>query len=340
MMKHFVKTSVATAVVLGATLAATGAFASIAGSIVNTRHNMGSGGLGPNVASAANTAEICIFCHTPHGGSTEDADGNTVAVPLWNKQLSSATFSTYDQLGTSTLDAAVGSVGSISLACLTCHDGTQAIDNIINAPGSGGYDATGGGADGLGWSWASRDSSLDGQGRLVGSVDVTGGTNIWAIGTDLTNDHPVSMQYGGGGYSTSNRNGGAFPGLSATRDMDFVPAVNITGTDRWYIENTIMADGSPGAESANGVLDKWDLKLYSRNTALETPSANSSFTGEWEPFVECGSCHDPHFQTTTFLRMEGLTDVTTDLNSTGPTADAGSAMSNRGSRICLACHAK
>jgi len=340
MMKHFVKTSVATAVVLGATLVATGAFASIAGSIVNTRHNLGSTGQGPNTAGANDTAEICIFCHTPHGGSTTDAQGRPVAVPLWNKQLTTATFSTYDQLGTSTLDAAVGSIGSISLACLTCHDGTQAIDNIINAPGSGGFNANGGGVDGLGWAWASVDSSLDGTGKLVNSVDV-GGANIWAIGTDLTNDHPVSMQYGGGGYSfPTNPNGNAFTSIGPTRDMDFVPAMNIAGTSRWYIENRDMADGSPGAESQMGVLDKWDLKLYSRDTSLETASPNSSFTGEWEPFVECGSCHDPHFQTTTFLRMEGLTDLATNLNSTGATVDPGSAQSNRGSRICLSCHAK
>ena len=37
------------------------------------------------------------------------------------------------------------SVGSVSLACLSCHDGAQAMDNLINAPGSGGYDVTGGG---------------------------------------------------------------------------------------------------------------------------------------------------------------------------------------------------
>ncbi|HHI93375.1 MAG TPA: hypothetical protein ENK04_07680 [Gammaproteobacteria bacterium] len=341
MMKHFVKTSVATAVVLGATLVATGAFASIAGSIVNTRHNMGSTGQGPNTADAANTAEICIFCHTPHGGSTTDANGNKVAVPLWNKQLSTAVFSTYDQLGTSTLDAAVGTVGSVSLACLTCHDGTQAIDNIINAPGSSGYDSTGGGVDGLTWTW-NTDGSLNTQGRFVNSVDV-GGANIWAIGTDLTNDHPVSMQYGGGGYSSpSNLNGGAFNSIAPTRDMDFLPAVNIAGTARWYVENTVMAETGAGGEAQNGVLDKWDFKLYTRDTSLETYTSENgaTFTGELEPFVECGSCHDPHFQTTTFLRMEGVTDVNTDLQTGGISPDAGNLQSNRGSRVCLACHAK
>ncbi|HEC17766.1 MAG TPA: hypothetical protein ENI97_00285 [Gammaproteobacteria bacterium] len=330
-MKHFVKSSVATAVVLGSALIASSASAGIAGSIVNTRHNLGSTGQGPNSAAAADTAEICIFCHTPHGGDTG------APVPLWNKQLTTATFTTYDQLGTSTLDAAVGNVGSVSLACLTCHDGTQAIDNIINAPGSAGYNATGGGVGGLGWTWTT-DGTLDTTGRFQNSVDL-GGTNqnIWAIGTNLMNDHPVSMQYGGGGYSSpTNPNGNAFGGLSPTRDMDFVPAVNITGTARWYIENQAMATT---AESALNTFDKWDFKLYTRDTSTEPASANgATFTGELEPFVECGSCHDPHFETTTFLRMEGTTDVTTAIG--GTSGDAGSAQSNRGSRVCLTCHTK
>jgi len=335
MMKHFVKTSVATAVVLGTALAASGVFASVAGSIVHTRHNMGSEGQGPNTASPGDTAEICIFCHTPHGGSTEDINGNPVSVPLWNKQLTDVTvFATYDQLGTSTLDAAVGDVGSVSLACLACHDGTQAIDNIINAPGSGGYSPDGGGVTGLGWTWASGDNTLDGDGRLINSVDNVGGTNIWAIGTDLTNDHPISVQYGGGGYSATFPDGNHFAGtLAVTRDQDFAPAIQIGSGARWYVDNLLV--NAPG-ESAANVFDKWDFKLYTRDTAgLAASSNGAEFAGQDEPFVECGSCHDPHFQTTTFLRMDGATD----LGGTN-TPPAGVDQSNAGSRVCLVCHTK
>lgn len=323
-MNHFVKSSVATAVVLGTALVAGSAFAGIE----NTRHNLGSAGGGPNTSAAGDTAEICVFCHTPHGGDTG------APVPLWNKQLTTATFTTYDQLGTSTLDAAIGTVGSVSLACLTCHDGTQAIDNIINAPGSGGYNATGGGAGGLGFGWTSSDGSLNTvTGAFQNSVD-GGGTNIFAIGTDLTNDHPVSVQYAGGGYSATNPTGGHFAGtLGPTRDQDFATAVNISGSDRWYVDNTrVVAAG----ETQVGGFDKWDFKLYTRNTATETyVSANgAALAGEPEPFVECGSCHDPHFETTTFLRMDGATYLGTG------TPPAGSAQSNAGSRVCLTCHIK
>lgn len=320
-MKHFVKTSVATAVVLGSALVASSASA---GSIVNTRHNLGSP-TGPN--STTGTAEICIFCHTPHGGD------NSAPVPLWNKQLSpSSQFSTYDQLGTSTLDAAVGDVGSVSLACLTCHDGTQAIDNIINAPGSGGYAADGGGTNGQAWAWTS-DGTLTTEGQFQNSVDV-GGANIWAIGTDLTNDHPVSMQYAGGGYSLSDQTA-----AGGKRDIDFNDATPIGTAGRWYVENSAAV--TLGATGASAAFDKWDFKLYTRDTSsgMRTSQNGASFAGELEPFVECGSCHDPHFETTTFLRMPGTVDLQTDINTVGASTVAG-ARSNDGSRVCLTCHAK
>jgi hypothetical protein len=324
-MNHFVKASVATAVILGTSLVAGSAFAGIA----NTRHNLGATGTGPNHTNG--TGEICIFCHTPHGADTG------APVPLWNKRLTTATFSTYDQLGTSTLDAAVGTVGSVSLACLTCHDGTQAIDNIINAPGSGGFDTTGGGTPGLtgaAWNWTSPDGTLTTEGQFTGGIAAG---NIWQIGTDLTNDHPVSMQYGGGGYSVGNLNGGKFGGI--TRDQDFAVATPIGTAGRWYVENSAAV--TAGAAGASAAFDKWDFKLYTRDTSLESyVSANgAALAGEKEPFVECGSCHDPHFETTTFLRMPGLVDITTNRTS-GISTVAGVDQSNTGSRVCLTCHTK
>lgn len=290
------------AVVLGAAMFAAGS--AVAG-IANTKHNLGSEGTGTNKTTA--TGEICVFCHTPHGADT--ADG--VAVPLWNKTLSDPqAFDTYDQLGTSgtsTYDAAQAPIGSVTLACLTCHDGTQAIDNIINAPGSGMYDSTGGGTGGRSdWTW-NTDGTVDGTGTLVTA-------SIANLGTDLTNDHPVSMQYGGGGISASNAAG-------PLRDGDFVLPKKVDGINRWYVDNDFMTNDG----STTDVLDVWDYKLYTR-TVTGVDSRGVAFAGEDEPFVECGSCHDPHLETTTFLR------ISTEAQQGG--------MSNAGSQICLACHTK
>ncbi|MEE8379726.1 MAG: hypothetical protein V3R49_05075 [Gammaproteobacteria bacterium] len=300
-MRQFVKASLAT-VVLGAALVFAG---TATAGITNTKHFLGAGGTASdNEVSAGDNAEICIFCHTPHGGDTG------AAVPLWNKVLSTANFQTYDSLGTSTLDAGVVDVGSVSIACLTCHDGTQAIDNILNDSGSGGYVADGGGVDGLGYTWSSTFNTLDATGTFQNSVDDVGGTNIYEIGTDLRNDHPIGVQYGGGGVKAA---------ITDTRDTDFTTVSRIGTQNRWYVDNPLSG--------TKGSFDKWDFKLYTRNTSGVTSRNNVPLAGEPEPFVECGSCHDPHLETTTFLRIN-------------PADNTAGARSNSGSAVCLTCHTK
>lgn len=295
-MKNFVKTSVATAVVMGAALIAGSASAGI----TSTLHNLGTTGTGQNTTTG--TGEICVFCHTPHGSDT------SAAVPLWNKKLPDNTsFTTYDQLGTSTLDGGITAVvGSVTIACLSCHDGSQAMDNILNAPGSGFYDDTGGGVGGR--------ATADYPWSTGGTVDATGTltSGIALIGKDLQDDHPVGVQYAGGGYKDSVPGG-----LPGGNDSDFVIAEysGALGDRRWWVDNVPMEADT----ATNGQLDKWDFKLYTR--------LDGSLSGEDEPFVECGSCHDPHMSTDTFLRIDA--------------AKAGFTNgSNQGSAICLACHAK
>lgn len=241
---------------------------SVYAAISNTRHNLGTTGPGPNTFSG--TGEICVFCHTPHGADT------SASVPLWNKTLAApASYTTYDSLGTTSMDGATAPVGSVSIACLSCHDGTQAMDTVLNQPGSGATVAS------------------YGAGVWTGSSTPQG---IALIGQDLSNDHPVGIQYGGGGITE------AAP-AAATRDIDFVaPAnANINGTTVWWVDT----EATP-----NGTRQKTDMQLYTRSVAAIDAGAN-------QPFVECASCHDPHTENSTFLRV-----------------------SNTGSAVCLACHTK
>lgn len=243
------------------------------GDISATKHNLGSTGPGNKTTD---TGEICVFCHTPHGADTG------AVVPLWNRGISTPpTYQTYASLGTTTLDAQQGTIGSISVACLSCHDGSMALDVLINAPGSGGYNASG--ADQT-WTFSSFDIFTAAQG-------------ITFVGTDLRNDHPISIQYGGGGITATNP-------TAPTTDPDFHAPKNTTigSTTVWWVDTT--------SGTANQ-RDKTDMILYTRSGA---------YTGQTdaEPFVECGSCHDPHrSDTNTFLRL-----------------------SNTGSALCLACHDK
>ena len=259
MSKQIVKTFI---VIVG--LLATGfVYAGVAA----TKHNMGSGGSGPNTFSG--TTEVCVFCHTPHGADT------TASVPLWNRTLANpSTYTTYDTLGTTSLEGATAEVGSVSLACLSCHDGTQAMDTLINDPGSGAVVAafTGG-------TWSGNDRPQ----------------NIAGLTQDLTNDHPVGVQYGGGGINITTPAG-------TLNDPDFVAPQNATinGTTVWWVDT---AGGSAA------VREKTDMQLYTRTEV--------GIAGGAQPFVECASCHDPHSETQTFLRV-----------------------SNDTSAVCLSCHTK
>lgn len=71
--------------------------------------------------------EVCAYCHFPPGGVTDR--------PGWKRNGNDATgrFQMFATTGiTSPSDEPVGTVGSVSLACLSCHDGVgvQGIDVI------------------------------------------------------------------------------------------------------------------------------------------------------------------------------------------------------------------
>ncbi len=116
-----------------------------------TDHDFSSAGWNPG-------GEICVVCHTPHNAASDSGD---VDVPLWNHMTTTATFTTYSSVS-STLDATMGQPAGVSKACLSCHDGTIALD------------AFGGTANNT-------------------TNRMTAGDHL--LGTDLSNDHPVSFTY-------------------------------------------------------------------------------------------------------------------------------------------------
>lgn len=262
--KHLAGLLSTTALVIGLALAAQPAFAGISA----TKHNLGSSNgvninyvTGPGTSSPAVNlnGEICVFCHTPHGSDT------SAAAPLWNKALpAAATFTTYASLSSSTMDGVVGKPGAISLACLSCHDGAQAMDNIINAPGSGLYDSTGGGAGGRGLAWTGANQTA---GKMSGTVAM--------LGKDLSNDHPIGVEYCGGGSTTG-----------PCKDADFVGvsyAAGAQATGPWWVDTS---------EGTAGTRQKTDMILYAATSSGQIAG----------PQVECASCHDPHTSNLLFLR--------------------------------------
>jgi len=248
--------------------------------ISTTKHNLGTGGTGANHLTAG-TAEICVFCHTPHASNT------AVKAPLWNKTTNAGTYTLYDTSVSTTIDGQVDMKG-VSLACLSCHDGSQAMDVMINAPGSGGYNAAGARLAGATWTAAVGASGI---------MPVT----VANLGTDLSNDHPVGIQYCGGGWSAATPTASGAGGTCKDPDFHAPATGTIGGATAWWVDNTSVG--------TVGTRDKTDMILYAR--------APTSFVGNYQPFVECASCHDPHSSNPTFLRVQ-----------------------NTGSAVCLTCHNK
>ncbi|MCB1849747.1 MAG: hypothetical protein KDI83_03005 [Gammaproteobacteria bacterium] len=257
--------------------------------IRGSKHDLSAGGAAQATTSA--TTEVCVFCHTPHGSNTG------VSAPLWNKANSTATYTRYSDLGTATLDGTEVTVGSVSLACLSCHDGTQAMDVVVNAPGSGGWNGLSGG-------------ELDPG--AIGAMVNSGGAPFPMLGTDLRNDHPISIAYAGGGCAPGSDP--CTPASGDTNDKDFNPAqhATINTKNQWWVDVASYDSTGDGTRDATGTSDtreKSDMILYTRD-----------FAGTDGPSVECGSCHDPHEATerpVSFLRI-----------------------ANTNSDVCLACHIK
>jgi len=131
-----------------------------AANIRATKHNLSTGGTGTIRASAQD--QVCVFCHTPHGAAQSKA--------VWNRDLAYQAGATFFTLyGSSTLDAVPARPNGAAKLCLSCHDGTIALGSLMNLEGA-------------------RPATVAMQGGLTSMP--AGPTRL---GTDLRNDHPVSL---------------------------------------------------------------------------------------------------------------------------------------------------
>lgn len=118
-----------------------------AGTIINSAHDFSAQGWSPE-------QQICVACHTPH-----NSDTTVTVAPLWNHELTNTTFTMYSS---PTLDAtSTGQPDGVSRLCLSCHDGTVAIDSF---------------------------------GGATGTTFMTGNAAVGS-GGNLTDDHPISITY-------------------------------------------------------------------------------------------------------------------------------------------------
>lgn len=116
---------------------------SMAGTITGSAHDF--------TTSSWSGGRICVACHAPHNTNTTVTDA-----PLWSHAVSTATYTLYSS---TTMQATMGQPSGLSKLCLSCHDGTVAVDSF---------------------------------GGRTGATMISGGANV---GTSLTNDHPIGFTY-------------------------------------------------------------------------------------------------------------------------------------------------
>jgi predicted CXXCH cytochrome family protein len=125
------------------------------------------------VASTSNLVPgtgSCQFCHMVHNANGSVSDPSGAKAPLWAKSVRTYTMYGTTVSGTST----AASIGAISAACLSCHDGMV---NAVTTQHNG-------------------TSLVTSGGRSVSAANTLGAGGASGGGT-LQDDHPVSIQYKG-----------------------------------------------------------------------------------------------------------------------------------------------
>jgi len=323
----------------------------------NTKHNLT---INPDV-KATGTTEICVFCHTPHG-----ANPATVGLaPLWNRNIPIDT--SYGVYSSPNFDASgidAGRPKGVSLACLSCHDGTIAVDALINAPGSGGFTEANSAAGGnvsitaidftaSGIIEASpnssqregfRDSSDQNtdtcspycggvHDTLTGGLGAEGAQPFPNLGTTLNDDHPVGMQVPAAGFD-------------AETHVSEDPQFSLIGA------NSTLDGHADDGKSVKYITKNGVVQADKRDRLRAYPSTGVS--GAF--YIECASCHNPHTPRVSFLRLPSALkkdDGSYFIPSSGSdlipaywsSTDNAAGLSwaerpNSGSAICLSCHQK
>ena len=134
-------------------------------SVLNSPHNLTATGTGS--IKSGTTNNVCIFCHTVH-----KANGVT---PLWNHTMSSVSnYVVYSSTRLNNLGLTVPQPNGSSRLCLSCHDGTVALGRISSS---------------------AAPVQLFQNGIIVTTMPGNRSSNPNYLGTDLSGDHPVSMDY-------------------------------------------------------------------------------------------------------------------------------------------------
>jgi len=157
------------------------------------------------------SGEVCKPCHAPHVSETTSTEA-----PLWNHEVSNSSFTPYS---TTSMHAVTNQPSGTSKLCLSCHDGSVAIDSFGGRVGT---------------------LFIDDPFYPFPRVNTSG-----LLGTDLTGDHPVSFSYD---TSLANSDRGLHDPSSAPSGLGSTIEVDLLNNGR--VECTSCHD--PHISRANG----------------------------------------------------------------------------------------
>jgi predicted CXXCH cytochrome family protein len=144
------------------TLGTTFALAGIAG----TKHDFQNATWNTGAIDFPDGGHRCRPCHAPHRTNSTTL--------LWNHRMSTATYQLY---GSSTMKAVPGQPGAASKLCLSCHDGTVAVDNYIGKQRM----------------WGNNGGTNNPV--AIGTAGNLGGAAIGGTSANLSDDHPIGFVY-------------------------------------------------------------------------------------------------------------------------------------------------
>jgi len=231
-----------------------------AGDIRSTKHNLSISGTGDITASSE--SQICIFCHIPHG------KGPTMSY-LWNRSTSSEPYIPYDS---STLNAEVGQPTGSSQMCLSCHDGTIAL----------GATAT-----------TTAERTFKGGYRYIPEDRAS------YLGTDLSDDHPVSFVYDAALAQDNLRLKDPAmlpPSIKLSDDQELQCTACHDPHDDMFGRFLVMDNTASALCIACHDETGWDTSSHSCSTAMLDRSGGLWPNTDYQTTAEngCENCHLPH----------------------------------------------
>jgi len=133
----------------------------------------------------------CQICHIPH--KAPDASGVTGAgAPLWNHHPSlNSSYVTYDKGNSATFNALglTATLGS-SVACLSCHDGSMAVNQSYSATGPSQNGTTVGAV-----AYYAPTFAVETATATAGNFVSASGAGPYLGRNDLTHMHPLGVSY-------------------------------------------------------------------------------------------------------------------------------------------------